>query len=109
MKKYALALASSLMTLTISAGTQTGTVGDVRVRATDGLHYFYISGQPSNRASCASGTTYWMIRDEESQAGKTQMSMIIAAKMAGNTVSIIGTGSCTRWGDGEDVRDVLLK
>ena len=68
MNKIFFAFSLSLMTLAANAGTQTGTVGDVRVRATDGLHYFYVSGQASNRAACASGTTYWMIKDEESQA-----------------------------------------
>lgn len=50
-----------------------------------------------------------MIADENSAAGKTQISMIMAAYMASKPITIIGTGNCTRWRDGEDISGIQFK
>ena len=68
----------------------------------DGLHWFVLEGVHSNKPSCAANQNYWMIKNENSQAGKTQISMLIAAHSAGRSVAVDGANSCTRWGDGED-------
>ncbi|WP_102796411.1 hypothetical protein [Bowmanella denitrificans] len=60
-------------------------------------------------AGCAVNTHYWVIKDENSTAGKSQFSMLMAAYAAGKTVRIIGNNTCTRWADGEDILEVYLK
>lgn len=93
----------------VFAGSQQGKVDKVIVRASDGLIYFTLD-DPSSRvqpAPCAVNT-YWIIRDENSNAGKQQYSMILAAHAAGKTVSVVGMNTCIRWGDGEDVNEIVI-
>ena len=90
------------------AGDQTGTVKYVIVRASDGLVYFLLQdGTPANKPACAT-KDYWMIKDENSNAGKQQYSMILAAHASGKTVKVGGLGACTRWSDGEDVNYIQI-
>lgn len=99
-------LALSLLPGAASASSVTGTIKDLSVRATDGVHYVVINGTPTQRPSCAANTTYYMIKDEASDTGKAQLAMLLSAYMAGKPVWIEGAGACTRWGDGEDVGTV---
>ncbi|WP_064791923.1 hypothetical protein [Shewanella woodyi] len=93
----------------VFAGSQTGLVTNINVRD-DGLHWFTLSGDRGVMPACTRDRfTYWMIKDESSTYGKSQFSMLLAAYMAQKTVTIIGTGSCTRWGDGEDIKVVQFK
>ncbi|GAA6136957.1 hypothetical protein NBRC116583_07040 [Arenicella sp. 4NH20-0111] len=91
------------------AGTQEGKVTQLEVRATDGLHYFYLSGAATGRPSCAQNQSYWMIADESSVAGQSQYALLLAAYMSGETVTVSGTNACNRWNDGEDVKTIILK
>ncbi|MCW0367120.1 hypothetical protein NB699_002103 [Xanthomonas sacchari] len=100
------ALALSLSTGLASASNVTGTIKDLSVRATDGMHYVVINGTPTQRPACAANTTYDMSKDEASDTGKAQLAMLLSACMAGKPVWIEGADACTRWGDGEDVRTV---
>ncbi|MBB5886440.1 MULTISPECIES: hypothetical protein [unclassified Xanthomonas] len=104
-------LATSLLALALlpglaSASSVTGTVKDLSVRATDGVHYVVINATPTQRPTCAASTTYYMIKDEKSDTGKAQLAMLLSAYMAGKPVWIEGGDTCTRWGDGEDIRTV---
>lgn len=98
-----------LFSSSVLSGTQEGQITQILVRASDNLHYFYMSGVASDRAGCASGQSYWMIKDENTVAGKSHFSLILAAYAAGKTVKVTGTVNCTRWGDGEDVDIIHLK
>lgn len=90
------------------SGSQTGTVNYVIVRASDGLVYFTLKeGTLNNRPACAT-IGYWMIKDENSTAGKQQYSMILTAHASGKTVNITGMNTCKRWGDGEDVNSIQI-
>lgn len=91
------------------AGTQEGTVSRIIVRGSDNLHYFYLSGVPSNRPVCANGHNYWMIQDENSAAGKSQLAMLLTAYSSGLNILVTGTDSCDRWGDGEDVETIQFQ
>lgn len=90
----------------VLAGTQTGKVTSLKVRASDGLIYFTLTGQHSNAPACTAGTNYWMIKNENSETGKRQFAQLLAARSTGATVEIVGAGTCTRWFDGEDVDQV---
>ncbi|MCW0386945.1 MULTISPECIES: hypothetical protein [Xanthomonas] len=91
-----------------SASRVTGTIKDLYVRSTDGVHYVVVNGTPSQRPTCAGNTTYYMIRDETSDVGKAQLAMLLSAYMAGKPVWIEGTDACTRWSDGEDIHSVAF-
>ncbi len=104
---FVILLALSLPNLA-SASKQTGKVKNLIVRASDGLTYLYLdSATPSDKPDCAANP-YWMIKDENSEVGKKQYSMLLAAHAAGRKISITGTGTCTRWGDGEDINAINL-
>lgn len=85
------------------SGEVTGTVGSLFVRDSDRLTYVHVAGTATNRPACAASTTYWMIPNENSEAGKKLYAMLLAAKLAGSRVSIVGKNTCARWGDGEDI------
>lgn len=102
MRSFFVTLFLMVLTLSAEAGSQTGSVTFMTARSSDGLHWFALSGTPANRPACATGP-YFMIKDENSIAGKTQISMVLAAYAAGKTISVKGAGTCLRWMDGEDV------
>jgi hypothetical protein len=98
-----LAIGQAAFCASAIAYTQTGTVNYVIVRSTDGLVYFQLSGTRSGAGpACATGS-YWAVRDENSNSGKQQYALLLAAQAAGKTVTVTGTGFCARWNDSEDV------
>lgn len=107
--------ALTMCSLGANAGSQTGTVTQIDVRSTDGLVYVYLSGTPTSRADCAKAP-YWMIKDENSTAGKQQLAQLSLAFATGKTVTLTGTGAtgtgasgpCSRWSDGEDIGAVAV-
>ena len=86
-----------------------GKIKSLSVRASDGLHILVVEGAPAGRAACAANQDYYMIADEHSDAGKAQMAILLSAYMSGKSVAIEGTGTCTRWVDGEDILIVTLR
>lgn len=97
------AAASLLLSATVSAGTASGTITQLIVRASDGLVYVHLSGTPQNRPACAAKFSYWMIKDENSETGRRQLAMLMMAQASGKAVHITGSNTCTRWADGEDI------
>jgi hypothetical protein len=91
------------------AGNQAGTIADIFVRASDGLIYFVVNGSAKAGAPSCATFSYWIIRDENSNAGKLQYEMILSAQATGKTITVIGSNSCTRWSDGEDVDSLLIR
>jgi hypothetical protein len=91
------------------AGTQTGTVTDVIVRASDGLIYFSLNGTTTGSPNCAVGGGYWVIKDENSNSGKQQYAMLLAAHASGQKVGVAGLGTCTRWSNLEDVNYIVFE
>ncbi|NOU52138.1 hypothetical protein HG263_16535 [Pseudoalteromonas sp. JBTF-M23] len=107
MYKFILFVALTFMPWFSTANSQESKVAWLMVRASDGLVYFALEGGTrNNRPSCAT-SGYWMIKDENSTAGKQQYSMILSAHASGKKVRIYGAGKCSRWSDGEDV-DALM-
>jgi hypothetical protein len=89
-------------TIPVIAGEQYRKVSEILVRGSDGLHYFWLEGGSSGKPQCAKNT-YWMIRDENSAAGKAQFAILLSAQAQQKPIKVVGSGSCTRWSDGEDV------
>lgn len=107
MKKTLLTILT-LLSLDSIAGYQIGSVDYVIVRASDGLTYFNLkTGTPVDKPECATHG-YWMIKDENSEVGKKQYAMILAAHASGKPVKITGMNTCTHWGDGEDVNAIQI-
>lgn len=107
MKKFirmaALATVLALLSsINVYAGNVEGTVVDIVFRASDGLVYFNIIGQSHDKPTCAT-SSYWMIKNEQSNAAKLQIAALLLAYASGKTVTVYGTNTCTRWPDGEDV------
>ena len=104
----AVTLVLLLWTSSASAqSSQIGTVARLHVRAPEGLVYFYVTGTRSAMPACAS-QSYWVIADETSTAGKQQLALLMMAEAAGKPVIVYGSGTCSRWPDGEDVREVAV-
>ncbi len=89
-------------------GSAQGTVFRLHVRASDGLVYVYLNGSRANRPACAT-QNYWVIRDETSAVGKQQLALLMLAQTTGRTVIVQGSGTCTRWTDGEDIKEVAVE
>ncbi|RTZ21879.1 hypothetical protein EKN09_17120 [Vibrio penaeicida] len=99
-----------MATFGVQAGYQTGKVESLYARASDNLHLVTLSGGTAKTGSPSCATRgYWLIRDENSAAGKSQFSQLLAAKLAGATVKIEGLNTCSRWGDGEDINTIIIK
>lgn len=94
-------------TVPATAGTVTGTIQWVISRSTDGLTYAAINGTASGKPACAT-QGYWIITDENSEAGKKQYAMLLLAQASGATVTITGNNTCTRWSDAEDIEYIQL-
>ncbi|MEM7763888.1 MAG: hypothetical protein AAF290_07375 [Pseudomonadota bacterium] len=105
--KHAIALLALISGHSALAGEQTGTIERIIIRATDNLHYVFLYGTPTNRPSCATTQRYWLVRDENSAAGKSQIALLMAAYASGEPIRIVGTGQCTRWADGEDINVIM--
>lgn len=90
-----------------SAGSQTGHIVQLHVRASDGLIVVVLDGPVSGRPACAT-INYWMVKNETSNTGKQQLAQLLAARVSGQQITIVGTNTCTRWPDGEDIDDVML-
>ena len=80
--KLTIATAFALLSTSAFGGQQTGQVTQVTTRASDGLIYFDMSGSHGGRPACAT-YSYWMIKDENSAAGKRQLAVLLTARATG--------------------------
>ena len=86
---------------------QIGTIDRVHVRTTDGMIYFYAEGDRTPRPACATQPN-WVLASEAAPGTKQQLALLMLAQSTGRTVFVWGTGTCTRWPDGEDVREIAV-
>lgn len=111
-KKYATALASLLLTVltsTAGAANQSGPIDYVSVRERDGLVYFKLKADaPADHPACST-RNYWMVANENSPVGRMQLAALLAAKSSGASVTVIGSGTCTRWPDGENLDELFVR
>ena len=90
-----------------SAGNITGKIASLHARASDGLIWVEISGTATGQPSCVTHS-YFIIKSETSDIGKSQYAMLISAFLSGASVTIQGANTCTRWYDGEDIDTITL-
>ncbi len=104
------ALTASLSTSPLAwSGEASGHVESLIVRSSDGLIYVWLNGTAVSRPACAASTDYWMIKDENSETGKKTYAALLAAQISGRPIRIVGSGTCTRWSDGEDISYIQLR
>lgn len=107
MERLIFGLLVSLFFNCASASQQTGQITTIVKRASDGLTYLWMNGSRTSKPGCAAGS-YWIVANENSDAGKQQIAMLTAAKLSGQTITILGGNGCSRWGDGEDINEVHI-
>lgn len=108
MKNVILSAILGLASVFSYAGSQVGTIDYVGTRASDGLAFFSLKGGAKTGSPACAANNYWLIRDENSNTGKRQYATLLAAHMAGKTVTVTGLNTCARWPDGEDMDDVRI-
>lgn len=91
------------------SGEQQGLVTEIIVRESDGLHYFHLEGVHNNKPPCAKNHDYWMIRNEKSPAGQSQLSILLTAQAQQKPIHVVGFDTCSRWPDGEDVNYLVIR
>jgi hypothetical protein len=104
---------TALATLCLSmspaaASVQIGKITDLLVRAQDGLIAVEIEGGPRAAKPPCATMNYWLIKAESSTTGKQQHATLLAAKLTGKSVRLVGSNQCTRWSDGEDIDSVQV-
>jgi hypothetical protein len=98
-----------LTTSTVAcAGSQTGTIAALYVRAEDGLVYFVLNGPAIASGPACASHGYWILKDENSISGKRQYALLLAAQLSAKAITVNGFNTCTRWVDGEDVNQITL-
>ncbi|WP_027710126.1 hypothetical protein [Zooshikella ganghwensis] len=70
------------------------------------LMYFTVSGTPTF-ATCANSSSPPFVIDNE-DGGKTMISMLLAAKMAGKKIHVVGRGTCNYIPGHEDVSLIYI-
>lgn len=109
MKRFlsrSLIFAASLISTCVFASSQTATIESIQI-ANDGRTMVTLTGNRADKPACAT-YNYWFIADENSNAGKAQLSALLAAHMAGRSVTVAGSGSCVRWVDGENISSITV-
>jgi hypothetical protein len=104
---------AALVTPSYAGGVQSGLVASLDFRSgdigtpSDSLVVVNLSPtSPITGAPACVRYSYWFIRDAKSEIGKQQIALLMTAKSLGRSVTITGTGACTRWGDGEDIWNI---
>jgi hypothetical protein len=90
---------------TAQAGQQTGKVARIHVRASDGLIYMVLTGPRTGSPACAA-RDYWVIKNENSEAGKRQYAYLLTAQASNRAITVFGANTCARWYDGEDIEAI---
>lgn len=91
------------------ASDHLGKVSRLHVRDEDGLIWVILEGErTANRPNCATNV-YFVIKNENSPAGKRQLAMLMMAQASNKLVFIEGANTCNRWGDGEDISIVSIR
>lgn len=99
-------LGGCILSLNAFASDQTGGIQSIQA-LNDGRIIVFLQTTRSGKPACAT-YDYWFVTDENSNAGKTQLAILLSAQAAGRDVQIVGTGSCVRWVDGENIASVKV-
>ena len=101
--KFLYVLFAILLALSPSvfAGNTTGKIHTVWVHNYNDFVLFSLESTQPSFTTCAVTGRY--VVSTSTQQGKNILSTVLAAKAAGQTVSVMGKNTCTTHGDAEDV------
>jgi hypothetical protein len=115
-KALSLILVSSFFYSNLSCAAQFGSAfGDVGELAAGGigtgapskdLMYFTIVGTTAVGACATSTTPHFVVNNDD--GGKTMVSLLLAAKMSGKKVHVVGRGTCSYIAGHEDVSLIYI-
>jgi hypothetical protein len=107
MKKILVASCLMAASLFAHAGNSEGPVSDYIMSAQGKL--FFIAGAQVSRPSCSTmGAWAVDLAGTNAAGGRGILAVIIAAKAAGKSIKVFGTGTCDVWGDRETVSYVQV-
>lgn len=93
---------------TVWASTFDGKVTAIHVRDVDGMVWIYVEGTRKGTVPACATKGYFIVKNENSAAGKRQLATLMMAQAMNKRVLIEGYSTCTRWGDGEDINTVSI-
>ena len=105
MKMFKLAASIAALCLACSgadASTEAGSHITSYTPQVSGRMFFTTDGQRSNLPSCATASNRWVI-DTTTPAGQAVVAGMLTAYAQHRTLTLVGTGDCSEWGDTETV------
>lgn len=90
----------------VFAGSTTGKIHTIWVHYYNDFVLFSLESTQPSLAACAVTGRY--VVSTSTQQGKNILSTILAAKAAGQTVSVMGKNTCTIHGDAEDISAISI-
>ena len=106
MRKFIAALCLLAATPFVHAGDSAGLV-ESHLAGVNGK-LFFIAGPHNNAPACAVHGWAVDLVGPNAAAGKAILAVMLAAKYAGKTVRVTGTGACDVWGDRETVLHIVV-
>lgn len=97
----ALFLMCLIFSSSVFAGNTTGKINTIWVHYYNDFVLFSLDSSQPNLAVCAVTGRY--VVSTSTQQGRNVLSTILAAKAAGQLVTVMGKNTCTTHGDSEDV------
>lgn len=107
-----LILVAGVIPTVVAAGTVsnvTVVVGPTIYPGTNGAvpFFIYVSTLDSD-IGCNTANTNAFAIDANSAGGRAMIAVVIAAQVAGRTITVVGTGTCSVWGLAETVSQIYL-
>ncbi len=71
--------------------------------------YVEIDVEPINKPACATNAVYdYAFQQNNGIAGGGVLAVLLSAKLTGDNLTIVGTGTCTIYPNMEDINNVIL-
>lgn len=86
-------------------GTVSGTINIVTL-VEDGIAYIVLNGAKSPNPDCNKDVWWHFAFDTTTPVGKEFYSTILAAKLAGKSLRVNGTGDCTAYANVENIHQI---
>jgi hypothetical protein len=104
-------LMAAIMTVCASAayaGAAGGTVVSINVIDANGLVLIRVSGTNASPPGCANQHTSSFVADLDTPAGRGMLSVALAAKASNVSITINGSGGCSRLTGYEDAVQLII-
>jgi hypothetical protein len=109
MKKILLTIPLFCFSFLSYAGNVSGTVGSYIVSSGYSKVFLHVNGTSSGQPVCSGGGDWAIdLAGTNPAGGKAALAAIIAASIQGKTITVIGTGDCSVWGDRETVSYIVF-